>query len=151
MRRILLMALSGFMFLSVCSLSANAAPTKQQKKVAYAIKNLKLDANTSKTLQPLLMAYLTELKAVQKPYDDLKDKYKANIKNGSINDKVASALLTAKWDTAKKEVAIKEKYQKKFLEVISAKKVWYCFDLLNDKMSKIEGTSSKASADDDDE
>lgn len=127
-----------------------AAPTKQQKRVAYTLKNLKLDATTTKTLQPVLMDYLTELKAAQKPYDDLKDKYKTDIKNGTLTDRAASALLAAKWTAAKNEVTVKEKYEKKFLTIISAKKVWYCFDLLNDKMSKIEGKASNSDDDEDD-
>lgn len=128
-----------------------AAPTKQQKRVAYAIKNLKLDATTAKTLQPILMSYLQELKAAQKPYDDLKDKYKTDIDKGTLTDKAATALLAAKWAAAKAETAVKEKYDKQFRTVLSAKKTWYCFDLLNDKMSKIDGTGSKKSADDDDD
>lgn len=125
-----------------------AAPTKQQKRVAYTIKNLKLDASTTRTLQPMLMQYLTDLKAAQKPYDDLKEKYKTDIKNGTLTDKAANALLEAKWKSAKDEIAVKESYEKKFRTLLSAKKVFICFDLLNDKMSKIEG---KASGSQDDE
>jgi len=128
-----------------------AAPTKQQKRVVYTLKNLKLDATTQKSLQPLLLSYLQELKAAQKPYDDLKEKYKNDIDKGTLTDKVASALLTAKWTAAKNENTVKEKYDKLFRNVIPAKKVWYCFDLLNDKMSKIEGTKGKTSNTNDDE
>lgn len=132
--------------------SAYSAPTKQQKKVAYTLKNLKLDAAKTKALQPVLMEYLNEMKTAQKPYDDLKEKYKTSIKNGTLTDKAATALLAAKWTAAKNEVAVKEKFEKKFAALIPAKKVWYCFDLLNDKMSKIEGKAdSKAGDDEDDE
>jgi len=128
-----------------------AAPTKQQKRVAYTLKNLKLDAATKKSLQPMLISYLQELKAAQKPYDDLKEKYKNDIDKGTMTDKVATALLQAKWTAARNENAVKEKYDKQFRTVLSVKKVWYCFDLLNDKMSKIEGGKTSKSADDDDE
>lgn len=146
----------GMILVMACTLllagatASYAAPTKQQKRVVYTLKNLKLDATTTKTLQPVLMDYLTELKAAQKPYDDLKEKYKTDIKNGTLTDKVAQALLTAKWTAARNEQVVKEKYEKKFLTIIPAKKVWYCFDLLNDKMSKIEGKASTSSDDDDD-
>lgn len=136
--------------ISFCLLGTTAmtaAPTKQQKRVAYTIKNLKLDAATSKSLQPILMAYLQELKAAQKPYDDLKEKYKNDIEKGTLTDKVATALLSAKWAAAKAETAVKEKYDKQIRTVLSVKKTWYCFSLLNDKMSKIEGTSGNRSAD----
>ena len=145
----------GMILVMACTLllagatASYAAPTKQQKRVVYTLKNLKLDATTTKTLQPVLMDYLTELKAAQKPYDDLKEKYKTDIKNGTLTDKVAQALLTAKWTAARNEQVVKEKYEKKFLTIIPAKKVWYCFDLLNDKMSKIEGKASTSSDDDD--
>lgn len=149
MKKICLSVLMTLMFTIVGTYDVMAAPTKQQKRVAYALKNLKLDAATSKALQPILLAYLTELKAAQKPYDDLKDKYKTDIDKGTLTDKVATALLTAKWNAAKAEVVVKQKYEAKFREHITAKKIWYCFDLLNDKMSKIEG--SKKSPQDNDE
>lgn len=151
MKKIILTAMMAIAMTTCLPSTTLAAPTKQQKKVAYTIKNLKLDATKAKALQPMLMEYLTELKKVQKPYDDLKEKYKNDIKNGVLTDKAATALLNAKWTAAKAETAVKEKYEKKFQEVISAKKIWYCFDLLNDKMSKIEGTKSSKQAEDDDE
>ena len=127
-----------------------AAPTKQQKRAAYAVKNLKLDDTKSKQLLPVLMEYLKELKAAQKPYEDLKEKYKADIKNGTLTDKAATALLTAKWTSDRNEVTVRQKYEKRFMEIIPAKKVWYCFDLLNDKMSKIDGTKGSTDEDEDD-
>lgn len=148
---------TGFAMMMACMMllggatTVYAAPTKQQKKVAYTLKNLKLDATKQKALQPMLMEYLTEIKAAQKAYDDLKDKYKNDIKNGTLTDKAAQALLTAKWAAAKSETAVKEKYEKKFLTIIPAKKVWFCFDLLNDKMSKVEGKADSKGGDDDDE
>lgn len=152
MKKICLTAFLALTLLMSGSINTQAAPTKQQKRVAYTIKNLKLDATTSKALQPLLLAYLNELKAAQKPYDDLKDKYKNDIDKGTLTDKIATTLLTAKWQAAKNEVAVKQKYEAKFREILSAKKTFYCFSLLNDKMSKIEGTkSNKSSADDDDD
>ena len=56
------------MTLMSATMPALAAPTKQQKRVAYTIKNLKLDAAAQKSLQPLLMSYLTELKAAARPH-----------------------------------------------------------------------------------
>lgn len=138
MKRIFISSLLCMTLMSA-SMPAMAAPTKQQKRVAYTIKNLKLDAAAQKSLQPILMSYLTELKAAQKPYEDMKDKYKNDIDKGTLTDKVANALLEAKWKSAKEETAVKEKYEKQFRTVLSAKKVWYCFSLLNDKMSKIDG------------
>lgn len=149
MKRIGMILVMACTMLLAGAMVSYAAPTKQQKRVAYTLKNLKLDATTAKTLQPVLMDYLTELKAAQKPYDDLKEKYKTDIKNGTLTDKVASALLTAKWTAAKNEQAVKEKYEKKFMAILSAKKVWYCFDLLNDKMSKIEGKATSSDDEDD--
>lgn len=151
MKKICLSVIMVLVLSLCCATSTTAAPTKQQKRVAYTLKNLKVDAATSKVLQPLLMAYLTELKAAQKPYEDLKDKYKTDIEKGILTDKVATTLLTAKWAAAKAELSVKQKYQAKFMEHISAKKTWYCFDLLNDKMSKIEGNKGSKGSDDEED
>lgn len=148
MKKIYLTALMA-LTLSLSGVSTTmAAPTKQQKRVAYTLKNLKLDAATQKKLQPILLAYLQELKAASKAYDDMKDKYKGDIDKGVLTDKAATALLAAKWAAAKNETAVKQKYEAKFKELLSPKKVWYCYALLNDKMSKIEGKSSSKNDDD---
>lgn len=130
-----------------------ANPTKAQKRIAYTIKGLKLNDAQKKSMQPLLASYLDEMHKAKEKYSALKDKYKTAIDNGTINDKAAKAVLDAKFEYEQLELRLKLKYMPKFLEVISAKKVLYCFDLINDKMSKIDGkkSSSKSKNNDDDD
>ena len=59
----------------------------------------------------------------------------------------AQTLLNLKWQAAEKELAVKKDYEKKFMTVLSAKKTYLCFDLLNDKKSKVRGEKD---ADDED-
>ena len=130
-----------------------ANPTKAQKKIAYTIKGLKLNDTQKKSMQALLASYLDEIHKAKAKYSALKDKYKSAIDNGTITDKAAKAILDAKFEYEQAEVRIKLKYLPKFSEVIPTKKVLYCYSLINDKMSKIEGknSSSKSKSNDDDD
>lgn len=150
MKRITKIVSISFLLLAI-AVNVNAAgASKTQKRIAYTLKNLKLSTQQQKDLQPLLQSYCAELKAAKKPYDDLKSKYERDIDNGTLTDKASEALLNAKFTAEAKELQIKKTYQKKFEGVIPMKKVYICFDLINDKMSKVEG-KKKSSKDDDDD
>ena len=73
---------------------------------------------------------------------DVKKKYKAAEKAGTITDAQAKQLFEAKLESESKELAAKKKYYPEFLKVLKPKKVWYAFDLANDKMTKIDGGDS---------
>ncbi len=133
------------------SLSAQAQTSaKAQKRIAYTVKNLKLNATQTKAVTPILSNYLLDIKVAKKPYSDLKDKYKRDIDKGLLTDDAAKNLLNAKLTFDGKENEIKKAYVKKLAAVIPYKKVYYCLDLINDKMSKIEGKKNKDNDDDDD-
>lgn len=117
-------------------------------RVAYVLKNLGINRDTQNKLRPLLVSYLADKKVANKPYDSLKDKLKPSIEAGTITEKQAQELLTKKWTAAEKELAVKRQYETKFKTVLSAKKTYLCFDLLNDKKSKVRG--EKDNEDDDD-
>ncbi len=117
-------------------------------RVAYVLKNLGINRDTQNKLRPLLVSYLADKKVANKPYDSLKDKLKPSIEAGTITEKQAQELLTKKWVAAEKELAVKRQYETKFKTVLSAKKTYLCFDLLNDKKSKVRG--EKDNEDDDD-
>ena len=117
-------------------------------RVAYVLKNLGINRDTQNKLRPLLVSYLADKKVANKPYDSLKDKLKPSIDAGTITEKQAQELLTKKWVAAEKELAVKRQYETKFKTVLSAKKTYLCFDLLNDKKSKVRG--EKDNEDDDD-
>ena len=108
-------------------------------RVAYVLKNLGINRDTQNKLRPLLASYMADKKAANKPYDTLKDKLKPSIEAGTITEKQAQELLIKKWDAAEKELAVKRQYETKFKTVLSAKKTYLCFDLLNDKKSKVRG------------
>lgn len=134
--------------LTVGAKPTKTEPTKAQKRVAYTIKNLRLNAEQQKSLQPVLTAYLADLKAAKKTYEDMKKKYENDIDKGTLTDKVAEALLKAKFECEAKELEVKTTYRKKFAAIIPSRKVYICFSLINDKMSKVEG---KKKSNDDDE
>jgi hypothetical protein len=118
---------------------AAQAGTKTEKRVAYTLRNMKLDAQTRAAFEPLLRQYLAEKKAATKEYDDLKDKYKAAKKAGTLTDKQATQLLDAKMVADAAELQVKKKWRVEFAKVLRAKQVFYAFDYSGDKMSKIEG------------
>ena len=125
-----------------------ASPTKAEKRIAYTLKNLKLNEAQRKSITPILQAYLAEIKEAKKTYSALRDKYKTAIDKGTLTDSQAEQLLKAKFAFDIKAAGIRQKYMPKLATAIPYKKVYYCFDFINDKMSKIEGR--KSSQDDED-
>ena len=138
-RLITLLLVAAFTMTAATTVSAKS---KLEKRYEYTLKKLKLDKQTEAKFAPLLKAYLTERKAANDIYDDVKDKYKAAEKAGTITDNQAKQLMDAKLEAETKELAAKKKYYTEFAKVLKMKKVWYAFDLANEKMSKIEGEDS---------
>lgn len=133
--------LTGFLALALLF----GAPTLMQAgknadlRVSYVLKNMGLNKETQAKLRPLLQSYLADKKVANKEYDDMKEKLQASISNGTLTEKQAQTLLNLKWVSDEKELAVKKAYEKKFRTVLSAKKTYLCFTLLNDKKSKIKG------------
>ncbi len=127
--------------LALCLLGTTTvfAQSKLEKRYEYTLKNLRLDKATEAKFAPVLRAYLTEKKEAGDIYDDVKKKYKAAEKAGTLTDAQATQLLNAKMESDEKELEVKKKYLPEFKKVLKPKKVYYAFDLANDKMSKIEG------------
>ncbi len=135
-RIILILVLFACPFVTGCM-----GQTNREARVAYVLKNLGVNKDTQQKLKPLLFSYLEEKKKANSQYDGLKDKLRAKIDAETITNQEAEQLLTAKWDAESREFAVKKKYTPKFKTVLSAKKTYKCFDLLNDKKSKVRGTS----------
>ncbi len=127
------------------------AQTSRDARMAYVLKNLGINADTQKKLKPLLQSYLADKKAASAEYSSQKDKLKSSIKNGTLTNDQASKLLTLKWDAEAKETAVKRKYTERFQTVLSAKKTYRCFTLLNDSKDKVQGKKKASAKDDDDE
>lgn len=119
--------------------TSSTAQTKREIRVAYVLEHLSLDKATAAKFKPVLNAYLKEMKDAKDIYDDVKDKYKEQEKSGKLTDSQANQLLKAKLESDTKELAIRKKYQPKFVTILKGAKAYYAFDLANDKMSKITG------------
>lgn len=116
-----------------------SAQSKLEKRYTYTLKNLHLDKKTETQFAPVLKAYLTEKKKAGDIYDNVKKKYKAAEKAGTLTDAQASQLLNAKIESEQKELDVRKKYLPEFLKILKAKKVYYAFDYAGEKMSKIDG------------
>ncbi|MBO4612494.1 MAG: hypothetical protein J5671_04910 [Bacteroidaceae bacterium] len=129
------------MTLAMCLGNASVAMAgkKSDMKVNYVLQNLGVKRDVQAKLKPLLVSYLADKKVANKEYDTLKDKLKPSIDNGTLTDKQADRLLQLKWQAAEKELAVKRQYETKLKTVLPSKKVYLCFDLLNDKKSKMMG------------
>ena len=120
--------------------------SNREARIVYVLQNLGIKRDVQKKLRPLLAGYLAEKKQANAEYEAMKTKLKTKIDLETINNTEAEKLLEAKWEAAAKELAVKKDYDKKFRTVISVKKTYRCFDLLNDKKSKVRGSKK----DDDD-
>ena len=127
--------------LAMATCSVAMAQSKADRRVAYTLRNMHLNKQTEAQLEPLLRQYLKEKKTATKAYDDLKDKHKAAIKAGTLTDSQASQLLAAKFVADSAEAVVKRKYVPVFSRVLKPKQVYYVFDYIGDKMSKIDGKS----------
>ncbi len=138
--------------LALCAFStACLGQTNRDARVDYVLKNLGVKREVQMKLKPLLYAYLEEKKKANEDYDALKTKLKANIKSETITNEQASSLLTKKWTAETKETAVKKKYTEKFETIISAKKTYKCFNLLNDSKSKVQGKAKQKDYDEEDD
>lgn len=105
----------------------------------YVMKNLKLDKATAEKFSPVCMSFLKEMKEAEAEYDKLKKKYKDMEKGGTLTNSQAEQLINAKLTADEAELAVRRKYVEKFKAVLPLKKVYYAFDLANDKKSKVQG------------
>lgn len=137
--------------LIICSSAYAAGPTKSERRIAYTIKNLKLNAQQQKAIKPLLVSYLEDIKEAKKQHKALEKKHESAIKNGTLTDAQAKALLQAKFECDQKETAVKKNYLPKFSAAIPAKKVFLLYDFINDKMSKVDGAKKASAKDEDDD
>lgn len=125
-----------------------SAQNKEQIRLDYVLKNLRLDKNTSVKFKPLFLNYLKEMKDAKDLYDHVKDKYKTAIKKSSLSDNQAELLLNAHWNSDAREIVVKKKYTTIFTSCIGAKRTFLVFDYASDSMKKMKGKTKKSSEDD---
>ena len=126
-----------------------SAGQKSDMRVPYVLQNIGVKRDVQAKLKPLLVSYMADKKTANKQYDDMKKKLKTSIDNGTLTEKQAQTLLNLKWQAAEKELAVKKDYEKKFKTVLPTKKVFLCFDLLNDSKSKMLGKNKENDDQDD--
>ena len=146
-KKVIVSSILSILFLLCCGIDAQAGQ-KADMRVPYVLQNIGVKRDVQAKLKPLLVSYLADKKAASKEYENMKDKLKPSIEAGTITEKQANALLRAKWLADEKELAVKRQYEEKFKSVLSAKKTYLCFDLLNDKKSKMLGKDAKDDLDD---
>ena len=137
MKQLMTIAIAAILLAGVSTTAI--AQSKVKKRYDYTLKNLRLDKKTEAQFAPVLKAYLDERKAAGDIYDEVKDKYKAAEKAGTLTDNQANQLLEAKIKSEEQELVVRRKYTTEFKKVLKPKKVYYALDLANDSMSKIEG------------
>ncbi|MCR4994484.1 MAG: hypothetical protein K6A32_03770 [Bacteroidales bacterium] len=138
MKKIIFAMLTAILMFGVTTTAS--AQSKVEKRYAYTMKNLKLDKATEAKFSPVLMAFLKENKEAGDIYDDVKDKYRAAAKAGTLTDGQASQLLDAKLASEEKQLAVRKKYTAEFKKYLKPKKVYYAIDFATEKISKIDGT-----------
>lgn len=128
--------------LAVCPFLTKAwGQSNREARVNYVLTNIGVKRDVQAKLRPLLESYLAEKKKANAAYDGMKKKLELKIKGETISEEQANQLLTLKWASEEKELVVKKEYEKKFKSVLTAKKTFLCFDLLNDKKSKFMGKS----------
>lgn len=112
-----------------------AEPTeKQEAKIAYVLKNLKLDAATKGKLKPILAKYYEEVSASKKESKALKEKYASAEEKGKLTPAQCDQLFESKQAQESAELAIRKKYYAQFKTVLSAQKAYQAIKLANDKV-----------------
>lgn len=135
--------------LAICPFLTEArGQSNREVRVNYVLTNIGVKRDVQAKLRPLLEAYLADKKKANQAYDGLKKKLELKIKGGTISNEQADQLLALKWVADEKELAVKKAYEKKFKTVLTSKKTYQCFDLLNDKKSKMLGKSKSGDSDD---
>ena len=126
------------LIVSVSTVSV-AQTSKSEARCIYVIKNLGLNKAQAAKFQPVFLAYWKELKEAKSTYDNLKEKLKPAIKGHRISEAQATNLISARWDSDAKELAVKKKYTPIFRSVLSARLTYEAFSLANDSKSKMAG------------
>ena len=148
MRKMILWAVTSLLCMSATMASATS---KEEMKCNYVVKNLHLKKEKAAAFRTVCLEYIKEHKAANDAYDNLKDKLKSKMKNGSLTESEANQLLNAHWNADAAEVTVRRKYTETFKRLIGAKKTLEAFDYVNDSMKKVKGENKKKDKDDDDE
>ena len=120
--------------LAVISPAVVQAGEKQEARIAYVLKNLKLKADAQAKFKPVLAAYYEELKEVKAPYKALKDKLQDAIDANRLTVAQCDQLFNLKEKQEEAEVALRRKYYAKFKTVVTPQQAYKALKLSDDKV-----------------
>ncbi len=128
-------------FIAVALLAATGQTvTAQSKKDHWRYRHVSKELKMSKQLQQkfsvAFYAYLKEWHTAKDIYDNVKDKYKAQIDKRQLTPAQAQELLESHWKSEEEETKVKRKYTQVFSQIIKKPYVYYIFKLANDKAPK---------------
>lgn len=107
---------------------------KQQSRITYVLKNLKLDKATQGKLKPVLVKYYEEVSASKKENKALKDKLSAAEDAGKLTATQCDQLFDSKQAQETAELAIRKKYYAQFKTILTPQKAYQAIKLANDKV-----------------
>lgn len=114
--------------------STAQAGNKQEARVAYVLKNLRLKGDVQSKLKPLLADYFKELSEVKAPHKALKDKWADAIEADKLSATQCDQLFESKRKQEEAEIALQRKYYTKFKTVVTAQQAYKALKLSDDKM-----------------
>lgn len=135
------------LLLSVTTFSQ--AQTTSELRFKYVERNLGMDKPAFDKLSSTLKAYIKAMKEAGDIYDDVRDDYKTQIKNGKLTDKQAAELNKAKLASDAKQLEVKRTFYTKFKALTTERYIYKIFKLASDKKSKFVPTKKKSDDDDD--
>lgn len=129
------MLMLGMLFaMAIVAPSAAKAGGKQEARIAYVLKNLKLKSDVQAKFKPLLAAYFKELSDVKAPYKALKQKWEVAIDNDKLSAEQCDQLFELKMKQEEAEVALQRKHYPLFKAAVTTQQAYKAFKLSDDKM-----------------
>ena len=123
-----------FISLTIAMPSFALAGEKQDARVAYVLRNLKLKKDVQEKFKPLFEAYLKELKVLKTPYKKLKDELQSAIDANKLTAEQCDQLFELKQKQEEKEPDLNRKHYEKFKTVLTAQQAYKAMKLSDDKL-----------------
>lgn len=123
-----------FISLTIAMPSSALAGEKQDARVAYVLRNLKLKKDVQEKFKPLFEAYLKELKVLKAPYKKLKDELQNAIDANKLTAEQCDQLFELKQKQEEKEPDLNRKHYEKFKTVLTAQQAYKAMKLSDDKL-----------------
>ncbi len=110
------------------------AASKDDAKISYVIKNVKLSKEESSKLKPVLASYYKDVATAKAEYKVLKDKLDAARDAGKLTAEQCDQLFYGKQKQDAAEMEVRKKYYAQFKTILSTQKAYEVIRLCNDKL-----------------